>query len=284
VVRVLVLVDEHVAEPATVVLRDVRKALQERDRLHDQIIEVERVRRPQPRLVDGIDLGDPPLVLVRRALRGVVRAPQLVLEVRDLRGQPARGELLGVQVEVARDEPDEAAGVVRVVDGELAAHPEVLGLPAQDADAHRVERRHPHGRRAAPDQRVDPLLHLRGGLVGEGDRHDLPGVHVALGEQPADAVGEHPRLARAGAGDDEQRRAGVHDGLDLARVEPLQQCRSAGGAGLHGGGVGGEFEQRTHRVLTVRPFPDSPAVWHTAPVLNRRRFFYGYRTSVPVVD
>jgi hypothetical protein len=55
---------------------------------------------------------------------------------------------------------------------------------------------HPHRAGPPADQRVDPLLHLGRGLVGEGDRHDLAGVHVALGQQPGDAVGEHARLAR----------------------------------------------------------------------------------------
>ena len=122
VVRVLVLVDEDVAEPAPVVLGDVRQPLQQRDRLHDQVVEVEGVRRAQPRLVERVDLGDAALVLVRGPLGGLLGAEQLVLEVRDLRGQPAGGELLGVELQVAGDEPDEPARVVGVVDRELAAH------------------------------------------------------------------------------------------------------------------------------------------------------------------
>ncbi len=74
-----------------------------------------------------------------------------------------------------------------------------------------------------PTRAVDPLAHLGRGLVGERDGEDLPGVR-AVGELPGDAVGEHPGLARAGAGDDEQRRAGVHHGLALLRVHALEQC------------------------------------------------------------
>ena len=46
---------------------------------------------------------------------------------------------------------------------------------------------------------------------------------VALGDQPGDPAGQHPGLARAGAGHDEQRRALVDDGLALGLVEPLEQ-------------------------------------------------------------
>ena len=43
------------------------------------------------------------------------------------------------------------------------------------------------------------------------------------GEQVGDAVGEHARLARAGAGQDEQRTVGVGDGLALRLVEAGEQ-------------------------------------------------------------
>jgi hypothetical protein len=47
-VGVLVLVDEHMPEPAPVVLGDVREGLQDVDRRHDQVVEVERIRLAQP--------------------------------------------------------------------------------------------------------------------------------------------------------------------------------------------------------------------------------------------
>ena len=281
VVGVLVLVDEHVPEPAPVVLGDGGQPLQERHRLHDQIVEVERVGRAQPGLVDGVDLGDLALELHGGARGGVVRREELVLEVGDLRGDRPGVELLRVEIQIADDEGDEAARVVGVVDGEGAAHPEVLGLAAQDPHAHRVERGHPHRGGAATHQRVDPRLHLGRRLVGERDRHDLAGVHVPLRQQPGDAVGEHARLARPRSRDDQQRRPGMRDGLPLARVEPLQQGRATLRGGLHGT-VDREFEKGAHRRNSLPPLPDSPGVWHTARMLDRRRFFYGYRTPVPV--
>lgn len=49
-VGVLVLVDEDVAEPAPVVFGHLRVPLQQRDGLADEIVEVERIRRPQDRM------------------------------------------------------------------------------------------------------------------------------------------------------------------------------------------------------------------------------------------
>ena len=42
-------------------------------------------------------------------------------------------------------------------------------------------------------------------------------------DQMGDAVGQHPRLARAGTGDDQKWATVMHDGLELARVQTGQQ-------------------------------------------------------------
>jgi hypothetical protein len=50
-------------------------------------------------------------------------------------------------------------------------------------------------------------------------------VGAPLGEQVRDPVGEHARLARSGAGDDQQRATLVHDCRTLLRVEAVEQGR-----------------------------------------------------------
>ena len=84
------------------------------------------------------------------------------------------------------------------------------------------------------EQQLDALAHLLRGLVGEGDGQDLAGARAPGLHEPGDAVGEHARLARAGAGQDEQRAVAVGHGLALGRVEALQQGLDA----VVGGGLG----------------------------------------------
>ena len=167
------------------------------------------------------------MVVLRGARVGLV-VDQLVLEVAHLVGERPRRVALRVEVEVAADQRHQPLRVGGVVDRERrrVAAAEPLDLGAQDPHARRVERRDPHRLGPAADERGDPLLHLARGLVGEGDRQDLAGLHVALGQQVGDAVGEHPGLARAGAGDDQQRAALVDDRRALLRVEPVEQRRS----------------------------------------------------------
>ena len=66
-----------------------------------------------------------------------------------------------------------------------------------------------------------------------------PGPGGAGGEQVGDPVGQDPGLARAGAGEDQQRPLAVLDRLALGRVEPRQQPLDAVGAGLGRGAAGG---------------------------------------------
>ena len=137
--------------------------------------------------------------------------------------QRAGLEPLGVEVELLGDAGHQPLLVGGVVDREAGPEAELVDLLAQDPHAGGVERRDPHDPGPLADQLLDPLLHLGGGLVGEGDRQDRARVGLALGDQPRDPPGQHPGLARPGAGDDQQRRALVDDRGALRLVEPLEQ-------------------------------------------------------------
>ena len=56
-VRVLVLVDQDVAEPGVEVGADVRVLLEDRDHVDEQVVEVDGRRLAEPLLVGRVDLG-----------------------------------------------------------------------------------------------------------------------------------------------------------------------------------------------------------------------------------
>ena len=60
-------------------------------------------------------------------------------------------------------------------------------------------------RRDRADEVGDALPHLARGLVGERDREDLERRDVELVDEVREPVREHAGLARARAGDDEDR-------------------------------------------------------------------------------
>ena len=87
--------------------------------------------------------------------------------------------------------------------------PTAVAPLAQQARRDRVERPDPEAA-ATPERAAelpDALAQLAGRLVGEGDREDAARIG-ARRDQPRQPVGDDPRLARAGAGDDQQRAAG----------------------------------------------------------------------------
>ena len=260
VIGVLVLVDQDVAEAPPVVLGDLRVALQQRHRLADQVVEVQRVGRPQPALVLGVDLGDDPGEVIGGLVQGGRRpagSDQLVLEVGDRVGQQPRRVPLDVDAHIAADHQQQPAGVVGVVDGEVRVQPvQQRGLIAQNPHTGGVKRRHPHIPRPRADQGGHPLAHLRGGLVGERDGQDLPGADVAGRQQVGDAAGQHRRLTRPRTGHDQQRGTLVQDGPVLLGIESVEQ------SGLVVGRL------NSHDAPNLPPPPDAPLRrhargWHT---------------------
>ncbi len=217
-VGVLVLVDEDVLEPLAIALEHVGVLAEQAHDVGEQVVEVHRACLLEARLVLAEDVGVFAVEDVGCGGGRFVGGDQLVLLQRDQRVDPARREALGIESEVADHVAGEPDRVGLVVDGELARVSEPIAVGAQDADARRVERRHPHRLDDRPDEGSDPLAHLGGGLVGERDGEDSGGMR-ALVDQVRDAVGEHPRLAGSGAGDDEQRAVAVHDRVELIGVE-----------------------------------------------------------------
>ena len=269
-VGVLVLVDEHVPEPTAVVLPHVGQRLEQVHRSHDQVVEVEGVGLAQAPLIVRVRRGVGLLEGVARVLGGLFRVAQLVLLVAHPVQDGTGLVLLRVELESLEDQRHQSLGVGRVVDREVglvADSTEVEGadLLAQDPHARGVERRDPHDPGALADEVLDALLHLGSGLVGEGDRQDRTGVGLALGDQPRDAPGQHPRLAGAGAGHDQQGGAGVHHGGPLRLVEALEQLVGArpatSGAGLFDGRdvlEAGDQVGTTHVPTSLRAGTDSP--------------------------
>ncbi len=254
VVGVLVFVDEHVLEALPVFVGDLGVRPEEVDRRHDEVVEVERVGLAQPALIERVDLGDGALLGTDRPGREALGVDQLVFQVGDLPGQRPRRVALGVEVELAGDQLQQPAGVVGVVDRERRAQAGHFVLGAQDAHARRVERGHPHQPGPPADQLGHPLLHLAGGLVGERDRDDLGRVNLAGGQQVSDPVGQHPGLAGAGAGHDQQGRPSVDNRVALRAVEALEQVLGVAA------GTTGSAEFRRELASHGRVYADPPTV------------------------
>ena len=139
VVRVLVLVDEDVAERLPPALERLGEALEDLHREHEQVVEVDGVRGVEAPLVQLVRLGDGLVPEGRDARRVLLRRDELVLRARDLRVDAARREALRVLAELLEARLHEPHLVLVVVDREGRAVAEALGLAPQHPAAGGVE-------------------------------------------------------------------------------------------------------------------------------------------------
>ena len=178
VVGVLVLVDEDVAEFPLVVLPHVGVLLEEPDRVEDDIVKVQRPRRPELFLIGQVDVGDllqAEITLGLALLHKFRSQKHLVLGSGDIAQDRAGREGLIVHIQLLQALLDDPDRVVGVVDGEGGREAQLLDIPAEDAHAGRVEGGRPDVVCVGANGRFQPLFQLPGGLVGKGDGDDLPG-------------------------------------------------------------------------------------------------------------
>ena len=205
--------------------------------VEQQVVEVEQPQRALAHHVvaaDGSDLGQQ------------LGAPGRAL-VDDLAQRPAGVDGAGVEVEqdrlaretspgrvghevVVTHEVDEVGRVAGVEDREALGQAERVGMVAQHAVGHRVERAalHPAVAPAAAashagEQGLAAGQHLPGGAAGEGQQQDALGRRAGL-DQPRHPAGQGRGLARARAGQDAQRGV-AHEarGGALLVVQPRQR-------------------------------------------------------------
>ena len=219
VVRVLVLVHHDVAEAVLIGFEHVRMVLEQQIGVQQQVVEVEGVRGLQSLLQSRVHArGHLPHRVIRLLLE-LERHHQLVFRRGDAVHERVYRKALRIDVQLGHDLLVQALLIVSVVDGEVAREAQALGIGAQDAHAHAVERRHPHAAGARPHEAAEALAHLGCGLVRERDGEDLPRGHAVVLDEVRDAVREHARLARAGARQHEQRPVYRGDRLALRPVQ-----------------------------------------------------------------
>ena len=234
-VGVLVLVDVEVAPPAAVVGKDRGRLLEEPHGLDEQVVEVERGGLAEPLGIGGVGAGHVRLQVAAGLLVGLEGTDELVLPAADGREHGSRAQLgPSTQLQVAQDLLDDAGLVVGVVDGEARVDADGGPIATQHSRAEGVEGAHGHLPTFVADEGQDALAHLRGRLVGERHGQDLPGRHAFDADEVGDAMGQHPGLAGARTGQDEERATGRGHRAGLFGVQPAGdgrgQRRGVGGA------------------------------------------------------
>ena len=114
----------------------------------------------------------------------------------DLRRLP----LIGVPLEVFDNLLDECSLFVGVVDGEIPAVPQPVGMTAQNSRTHGVKGTDPKPLGSIANKSLNPACHLASRLVGEGDSKNASGLHTSVVNESRDPVGDNPGLPTPSAG------------------------------------------------------------------------------------
>ncbi len=222
-VGVLVLIDQNVTERAVILRQHIRLSAQNLRHVQQQIAEIRRVHRGQPRLIGGIHLTRPPGgeigVLGRRDPR---RRQPAILPALDQPHHCRRRPTLRVDALRFHHLLQQPKLVVSVQDGEARRQRDKFGMSAQHPRAQRVEGAEPQPLDRPRQDGADPFAHLASRLVGERHRQHLAGESAAGQQDMREPRGQHPRLAGAGAGQHQHRPVNGLDGRALFGVQPGQ--------------------------------------------------------------
>jgi hypothetical protein len=110
---------------------------------------------------------------------------------------------LVVDAELLHQPLDRRELVLGVQDLEALRQVGQFVMRAQEAVAQAVEGADPHATHIDRQHAGQARHHLLGGLVGEGHRQDAARRHLPGLQQPRDAGGQYPGLARASTGQDQ---------------------------------------------------------------------------------
>ena len=226
-VGVLELIHQDVAETGLVMPPDRLVALEQFVAAEQKLGEIHNCLALALSLILDVKLDPAPGVVVPGIDR---RRPQagLFLGVDEVLQLPGR-EFLVVDVEGFEQALDGGQLVARVEDLEQLGQAGVAVMGPQEAVAQAVEGADPHPPGVDREHRRQPREHFLGGLVGKGHRQDALGAAVAVLDQPGDPRGEHPRLARAGAGEDQGMLGRQRHGGELFRVEVVEELGHGAG-------------------------------------------------------
>ena len=212
----------HIAEPLAVAFQNGRMIGEQFQRAHQQVVKIEGVAVAQAALVGVVEVVN---LLAAEVLCGslepFVGTEQAVLGVADLGLDLAQRQGLVVDAELLEQLLEHAGLIVLVIDGKGAGVAQLFDVPPQNAGAHGMKGADPYLTAALAHQGAHALTHLFGGLVGKGDRQNVPRGHAVV-DQVGDAVGERARFAAARACQNQHRPLEGFGCLPLLPVQSFQ--------------------------------------------------------------
>ena len=133
------------------------------------------------------------------------------------------GEAFIVDVELLAKPLDARQLILRIQNLKSRRQIDQLVMGAQKTVAQPMEGANPHATYVDWQHGRQPHQHFLGGLVGKRDRQNARWRDLAGLQEPGDAGGQHPGLARARSGQYQRMGGGQGDGCQLLWIKILQE-------------------------------------------------------------
>ena len=209
-----------------VVLGDRRVVFEQAYRARNQVIEVQSIGLCKTLLIFFVSRGnDSRNWVIRRGISVFLPRDELILEVRNTRGNQLGRESFDIYIRCFQHHLDQALRVLRIIDTESRAQTGRAVFRTKQSHTCRVEGRHPHPARSSPtNQRLDTLTHLSCCFIGEGNRQNLTRTGLTGCQKVRNPMRQNARLPRARTGHDEQGHAPMLDRCALLVIQALQKA------------------------------------------------------------
>ena len=228
-IGVLELIDQDVAETASIVFTQMVVARQQLIRAQQQLGKIDHAFALALTVVFGVDIHHAPRKIVVRL--DLVGAFAFFLLRRDEPLHLAWRITLFVNVQRPHQALHQRELILGIENLEHLRQPGFAVMRAQHAVAQAVEGAHPHAAGVDRQHRRQPGHHFLRRLVGKSHGKQAHRTDLAGLDQPGHACGQYAGLAAAGAGENQRRLVRQRDGFELLIVEAGEERRSSGDSG-----------------------------------------------------
>ena len=175
VVGILILIHHDVAEAVAVFFQNVRELLEQLDRQHNDVVEVQCIGCLQALLVKLINLRHDFLTIISaRFAQQVLCGHHLVLSGADGGKDSFRSHRLFLDIQLLERILDDTNRVIGIIHRKAPVVPQILNLSAQDSHARRMEGGGLNIQCLFAEHRFQTLLEFSCRFVGKGNGKDIP--------------------------------------------------------------------------------------------------------------